>query len=135
MGLSSYHNAVGSGEFVINDVAGVACAGGFKDEDFRFGVGHGAMLDAARDNTELAGLQLDGVVAKFDSHLSPPNEEQLVLVVVEVPGKDAGDFDQLEFLTVQLGDDFRPPLLVNQGKFFRQGGFVHVLPFTSSVPG
>src|SRR5215204_6404946 len=74
IGLSSYYNTIGSGEFVIDDVAGVAGVGGLKDEDFRFGLGHGAMLDAARDNTELAGQQFDGVVAKFDFHLAAPNE-------------------------------------------------------------
>ena len=53
------------------------------------------------------------MVAKLDSHLASPNEEELVLVLVMMPGKHPGYLHELQFLAVQFGDDLGPPVLVD----------------------
>ena len=69
------------------------------------------MLDTARHDTKFARLQDNAPVAEFDNHLAAPNQKQLVLVLVLVPRKDAGELDELQFLAVQLGNDLGPPML------------------------
>ena len=41
--------------------------------------------------------------------------------------KNSGEFHKLEFLAVQLGNDLRSPMFMDQTKFFLQGGFDHTL--------
>ena len=67
---------------------------------------------------DLAGLQNDTAVAKFNDHFAAPDEEQFVFVLVMMPGEDAGEFHELEFLAVELGDNFGAPVLMNQGELF-----------------
>src|SRR5881396_3646729 len=101
-------------EDLVHDVAGVACVRGFKHQNFGLGVGHRAMLDATRHDAELTGLQSHAAVAELDSHPTAPDQEELILTFVMVPGKDTGELHQFHFLAVQLRNDLRSPMLVNQ---------------------
>ena len=54
------------------------------------------MLDTARHDTQFSRRKDgSGSVAELDSHLSAPNEKQLVLELVVMPRENAGEFDQL----------------------------------------
>ncbi len=48
-------------------------------------------------------------------------------MIVVVPRENAGELDELDFLAIQLGDDFGPPMFVNERKFFLERGFIHVV--------
>ena len=45
------------------------------NQDVGFSVGHGAVLDAAWNDTEIAGLQKDSSITKLDGHLTAPDQE------------------------------------------------------------
>ena len=65
------------------------------------------VLDAARDDDELALVQRQDAVAEL--HVEPPvhHEEKLVLGVVSMPDELALELDELDVLAVQLADDLR----------------------------
>ena len=83
------------------------------------------MFDAAGDDAELAGLEDNPPVAKFNGHLAAPDEEKLIFVFVVMPGEDAAKLDELEFLAIQRGNDFRTPMLVDGGELFIERTFCH----------
>ena len=117
--------AIGGGEIRVEEVAGVAGLGGFEEEDLGFGVGQGAVFDAAGDDAAFAGLKDDAAVAEFDGHLAAPDEEHFIFMFVVVPGEGAGEFGEFDFLAIELGDDFGAPVLVNEGEFFGEGDGFH----------
>src|SRR5213594_2534579 len=85
------------------------------------------MLDTTRNDAEFTGLQSHAAVAELDSHPTAPDKEELILPFVMVPGKDSGQLHQFHFLAVQLRNDLRSPVLVNQRKLLFQGAFVHAV--------
>jgi len=56
-------------------------------------------------------------VAKIDPQLALNDEERLVGFLVVVPDEVALQFDDFELVIVHLGNDFRLPLLIEQGEF------------------
>ena len=108
--------AIWRGEGFADDVSSVSCRRGFENEDLGFFVGRGSVLDAARDDQELARAQLDGSVAEFDAHPPTPDEEHLIRVLVMVPDKRALELDELHFLPVQLCDDPGAPVFGDERK-------------------
>ena len=56
------------------------------------------------------------MVAKFDRHLTTPDQKHLVLMLMKVPWKDTLELHQLDFLAIQLRDHFRSPMLMNHRK-------------------
>jgi hypothetical protein len=123
----SYHNSVGCRKCLVYDIACVARLCGLKYQNLGFSVGHRAMLDTTRDNTQLATPQSQTAVAEFDSHLATPNQEHLVLVLVMMPGKVSSKLHKLDLLPIQPGDDLRSPMLMNHGKLVGQGRLVQLL--------
>ena len=57
-------------------------------------------------------------------HLATPDQEEFILLLMMVPRKHSGELHQFEFLAVQLRNDLRSPMLVNQGELFVQGSSV-----------
>jgi hypothetical protein len=92
--------AFGCGEGVVGDVTGVQDACRFEAKDFGFFVGAGAMFGAAGYDEAFAGVEGDDVVSEFDAELTSPDEEELVFVLVMVPGEFAPDFDELDLLII-----------------------------------
>src|SRR2546426_6678865 len=85
------------------------------------------MLDAPRNDIELASLQSHAAVAKLYRHLASPDQEHFVLLFVPVPRKNSGELHELEFLAVQLCNDFRSPMFVDQSELLVQRGFGHTV--------
>ncbi len=68
------------------------------------------MLDAAGDDEEVAGGEVDVAVAELDRQVAVEDEEGLVLVVVGVPGGGADALGDLEEVAVGLGDEVLGPV-------------------------
>ena len=73
------------------------------------------MLDPARDDQELAGLQLDRPVTELDPEAALPDQEHLLGLGVAVPGKDPLHLHQPDVLAVQPRRHARPPV-VGEGR-------------------
>src|SRR5262249_55094087 len=95
----------------ISNVAGVKRAGRFEQEHLCFFLRHGSMVDASRNNQELAFFEPDLAIAKLHAESALDHEKQLVLVVMMMPNKRTFEFHQLDQLTVELAGDFRAPML------------------------
>jgi hypothetical protein len=109
----------------ILDLARVPRARGLEDEDLDFVVRRRPVFHAVRHDDELAGPDLDDTIAEFHAETAADAEEQLVLALVLVPEERALEFDQLDFLSVQLADDFRTPVLADQGQLLGDVYLVH----------
>src|SRR5262249_37502734 len=88
-------------------------------------VRHSAMLGSARNDMQLTRPQHDHAVAIFDFHAALPDEKQLVRVGMMMPGEHAAKFHKSELLSVQLGNDFRLPLLGDTREFVCQVDAFH----------
>jgi hypothetical protein len=95
----NYH-AIWSGESFVHNVTGIACLCRLKQDYFRFQSGHGAMLNATRNDTKLARFQNHATIAKLDDHLAPPDQEHFIFTFVMMPGEDTGEFYQFDFLAI-----------------------------------
>ena len=56
-----------------------------------------------------------------------PNQEKLVFIIVLMPGKDAGQFHQVQFLAIQLRYDLWSPVFPNELELLGQKDLFHVL--------
>src|SRR6516165_8933444 len=77
---------------------------------------HRSMLNALGNNQELTLFQPDITIPVL--HPEPPfhHQEQLVFMVMLVPHEFALKLHQLDMLPVQLTDDLRAPVIVEQGE-------------------
>jgi len=82
-----YRNFVRRGQILAENVTGIAGHRRFKHENLS--LRHGAMLDAARHDAELARLQNHLPILELDDHFATPNEEQLILMFVMMPWKES----------------------------------------------
>jgi hypothetical protein len=98
------------GEYLVNDIAGIARSGWLEKENFGFRLSHRAVLDAAWDDAKLTALQHHVTIAKLNGHLPAPNEKHFVFAFVVMPWEHASKLDQLHFLAIQLGYDLWPPM-------------------------
>src|SRR5260370_29594361 len=69
------------------------------------------MLGAARPPQAFAGSERDDMVAELDAQPAFPYQEELVLVLVVVPGKLARDLDEFDLLAIERGNDLGAPML------------------------
>src|SRR5205085_2390327 len=106
-------------------IAGVTHPCRLEAENLRLFVGGGSMLHAARHDATIARPHFQHMIPEFHSELSLPNQEELFFIAVRVPGKLALNFDQLDFLSVQSGNDLWPPMVVKQGEFLLQANLFH----------
>ena len=101
-------------------VSGVPRFRRLEEQDLNFVVSHGAVLDAARDDVQLTRAQFHRAIAKLDLHHALPDEKQFVRVGVMMPGKDALEFYDANFLSIQLSDHLGSPMLGQEGEFVGQ---------------
>src|SRR6185503_9205301 len=72
------------------------------------------VLDAARHDDQFAGADDLEMVPKIHAKLAADDEEQFVFDVVMMPDEVAFELDDLDLLAVEVGDDFRRPVLVDE---------------------
>ena len=89
----------------------------------------GPVLDAARDDQKLPFFQPERMVPKIHSESPLDDQEQLILVLMMMPDKLSLEFDQLDVLAVQIANDPRIPVVVEQAEFFLDVYFLHLLRF------
>jgi len=70
----------------------------------------GFVLDPARDDEELALVELDYPVSKVNRELAGNDQEQFVLGIVVVPDEFALELGKLDVLVIQLTDNARAPV-------------------------
>jgi hypothetical protein len=102
----------GCGEYVVCDIAGVQHASRLETKNLGFFIGARPMLHPAWHYQAFARPQADNAVSEFDAKLSLPNHEELVFVLVMVPGELSLRLDDLDFLPVQIGNYLWPPMFV-----------------------
>ena len=73
-----------------------------------------AVLDAAGDDVQLAGAQLDLAVAQLDHQAAAEHEEEVVGVLVAVPHELAQHLDDRDLVVVEVRDDARVKRRVEQ---------------------
>jgi hypothetical protein len=81
------------------------------------------------DDEELALAKVctaddSGGIFPVQSEASGQDEEQLIFVLVPVPHELALKLHQPDVLTVQLSDDTRSPVLMDEGEFFSEVDFL-----------
>src|SRR5712675_631831 len=98
---------------LIFDVAGVQCRSGFEQHYFALYFSERPELDAARHDYQFA---LCDPFFAFPSvfsivHAKPAlhDQEQLIFVVVMMPGEGSLEFDELNQLTIEFTGDARVP--------------------------
>jgi hypothetical protein len=68
------------------------------------------MFNAPTNYDEFAGINRDNAIAKFDAKSAMDTKEQLVFKSVMMPDKLSLELDELDFLPIQLTDDFWSPM-------------------------
>src|SRR6266576_3817015 len=97
---------------LITDVSRVQGRRGLEQQSVRFLFGHGQMLDAVRNDDELARLDHEVPVSQLHSKPALHDEEQLILAVVVVPDELALELGELDQVVVHLADDLGTPLIL-----------------------
>src|SRR5690349_8986982 len=94
------------------------------------------MLNAARDDDEVTGIQLDLAVAQFDDERAFVHQEQLVFVFMLVPNKFAFDLGDFDLGVIHRSDNFRGPLISETSQLLREIDFTDHLTssWLSSLP-
>src|SRR6266705_349675 len=115
-------------EFIL-DVAGVQSRCRFKEQDFAFLFRKGPVFDAAGHDDELTGLDPLGAIisvfAKVHSEAALHHQKHFVFILVVMPGEWAFELHQFEILIVQLADNSRVPVIINDRKLLREIDLVH----------
>ena len=83
------------------------------------------MLDAARDDAELARGHLELAVAQAHADRALHDEKHLVLVLVEVPRERPEELRDLHVLPVELADDLRHVSLVEPRELLGKADLIH----------
>jgi hypothetical protein len=83
-------------------------------------VGDRTVLDAARDDEDVALAELDVSVTELDRQPSLEDEEEVVRVGVRVPNELALDLPDLDLVLVVVTDDPRLEVLVDGRELLRE---------------
>ena len=108
------------------DIAGIAGADRFEEQDLHFLVGDRAMLHAPRHDDELARTDLLDVGAELDPEPAPNAEEELILLSVMMPHEFPLELGQLHVLPIEHPHDAGAPVLANLGELVGQDYLPHV---------
>ncbi len=73
------------------------------EQEVTFLVGDGIVTNALGDDIQVAFTELDGMAIHFDSQVALQDEEQLVLLVMAVPGQRSSYLGDLDIGIVDLG--------------------------------
>ena len=88
-------------------------------------LGDGPVLDALRDHDDIARADLDFPVPKLHGHPPPDDVEQLVLFIVGMPEEFPLNLGELDVLAIELGNDLRSPLVLEQTELLGERNGVH----------
>ena len=83
-------------------------------------VGDRTVLDAARDNEDVALAELDVSVTELDCEPPLEHEKEIVRVGVRVPDELALDLPDLDLVVVVVADDPRLEVLVDGRELLRE---------------
>src|SRR6266511_1466665 len=97
-------------------VAGVRGPARLDQQDMSLLVRARAVLDAARDDEDLARVELDVPLAELDRQVPFQDEKEIVGVGMGVPDELALNLDELELVVVQVADDAGAEGLVEGGE-------------------
>src|SRR5581483_5887204 len=89
-----------------------------------FLVGTGPVFCSARYHHAVPRSHRDKMVPELDPELSLPHQEELVFIVMLVPGEFALNLDEFDLLTVQAGDDLRTPMIAEERELLGQADFL-----------
>jgi hypothetical protein len=98
--------------------AGVEGCGGFDEGDPGLFGGGGVVTDAAWNDEELAGMKRHGAAVGFGTAYAEEtteDKEQLIFVLMRVPGKLTLHLCHLDVLVIDLTNDSRRPQLGESG--------------------
>src|SRR6266436_10269432 len=109
----------------IPEVAGVEGGGRLEQQDPGFFIGHGAVLDAARDYKEFSLFQPDVAVAKFHAEAAFDHEKKFIFVCMVVPDELTFQFVELDHLAVEFASDVGLPVLGGLGKLVGEIDLIH----------
>jgi hypothetical protein len=101
-------------------VAGVRRPARLDQEDVRLLIGDRAVLDAARDDEDVALAELDVSVTELDREPPLEDEKEIVRVGVRVPDELALDLPDLDLVVVVVTDDPRLEVLVEGRELLRE---------------
>ena len=93
------------------NVAGISCRGGLEDQHVHFIIGNRPVLHTSSHDDELSLCERHDAVSKLHPERTAYNEKQLIVPFVLMPHELALELDELHFLSVQLADNFGPPIL------------------------
>ena len=110
----------------VVDISCVADMRGLENQSLRLVVGTCPVFRASRDYEQFTGPEFDNSVAKFDAHAPAPDQEQLVFILVPMPGKGPQKLHELDLLPVQLGYDFGPPMFLEKDELLFKSHFFHL---------
>src|SRR5437588_7966260 len=97
---------------LIADVSGVQGRIGLEQQDVRFFLGDRQMLDAVRNDDELAWLDHEVLVSQLHPQPALHDQKQLVLMLVVMPDEFTLELGELYEGVVHLADDFGTPLIL-----------------------
>jgi len=83
------------------------------------------MLNSARHHNELAFLQPNRLVAKFNPKTSLYHQKHFVFVLMVMPDEFALQLIELDQLAIEFSRNVGLPVLVDLGKFVGDVDFVH----------
>jgi hypothetical protein len=119
-----------NGAFVLY-VSGVESGSRLEQNDPAFFRGHGPMLDAARNDDELAFfyplVRMIMMVAELHAEAAFDDEEHFIFVVMMVEDEFAIELYELDLLTVEFGGDSRLVVVGEFRKFFGDVNFWHAI--------
>lgn len=101
----------------------VACVGRprwLNEQNVRFFFSDRAVLDSFRDDEDLTGPESDISFAHLDRQAALEDKEEVVRVVVLMPGEGALDLHDHEVVTVERANCSRLPVIRKGGKLFGQ---------------
>jgi hypothetical protein len=92
------------------------------------------VLHTLGNDEHLPRRHMDRAVAKIDPQIAVDHDERLIGIRVVMPNEIALQPHDLELIVVHLGDDLRPPLLVEQPELLPEvdGLVAHVAPPTKA---
>jgi hypothetical protein len=108
--------------------------GGLEEQDVDFSLGDRPMLDASRNDDELALGHGNDAISEMHVEAPVQNEEELVFVLVLMPNEFALELDELHVLAVQLTDDLRIPVSVESRELFAKVDLLHATSWLRIQP-
>jgi hypothetical protein len=106
-------------------IAGIGCAGRFDQQDVRFFLGDRAVLDTFGDDEQFSGTQGYVTAPHLDRDPAFQHQEQIVRVVMLVPGELSFRFHDKQVVSVELADGPGLPVSCERSELFSEVDCFH----------